>query len=56
MIVRTCHVHRFVLSELANTERDYVDKLNYCLEVRVCVWAVCVCGVCGVGAGAVSEL
>ncbi len=26
-------VHRFVLSELATSEREYVDKLMYCIEV-----------------------
>ena len=33
-----CMVHlfsRFVLSELASSERDYVEKLEHCIEVSV---------------------
>ena len=26
---------RFVLSELASSERDYVEKLEHCIEVSV---------------------
>ena len=35
---------RYVIEELLASEKDYVEKLCYCIEVCVCVRAcVCVC-------------
>ena len=37
---------RFVLSELASSERDYVEKLEHCIEVSVIAnWAALPCHV-----------
>ena len=38
-----CFHLRLVMTELATTERDYVEKLRYCIEVCTHIYTLCMC-------------